>query len=152
MKRCLLFCLMVAALLTATACDFYPVIVTVYVTDKDGHDRLDPASEYFIGDNISAIYEGQVYPMQNRYADPATKAYLPYFFGLELRQDRLFGYYLSFGEFDGADDQDISVTFVWPDGTSDTVHTTHTRYTPLLTTNKWKVNGKKASPPITFVK
>ena len=146
------FCLLLTALLTVTACDFYPVMVSVHVTDEDGHDRLDPTSAYFIGENISAIYEGQVYPVQKMFADPETKAYMPRFFGLEWRKDRLYGYSLVFGEFDGADDQDITVTFVWPDGTSDTVHTTHTRFTPLLTTNKWKVNGKKATPPITFVK
>ena len=151
MKRLTLF-LTACALLTVTACDFAPVEVTVYVTDEAGHNRLDPASEYFIGDNISAVYEGQVYPVQRMFADPETKAYMPHFFGLGWRCDRQFGYYLCFGEFDGADDQDISVTFVWPDGTSDTVRTTHTRYTPLLITDKWKVNGKKASPPITFVK
>lgn len=151
MKSFRFFVLTVAALLALTSCDFYPVVVTVYVTDEAGHDRLDPKSEYFIGENISAVYEGRVYPVEINI--PETKTYMPYFFGLRLQQRWSENtYYLDFGEFDGADDQDITVTLVWPDGTSDTIHTTHTRFTPLAIVNTWHLNGKKVSPPITLVK
>ena len=152
MKTLRFFWMMLAGLLCFTACDYYPVVITVTVQDEAGHDRLDPDSDYFIGEDISAVYEGQVYPMQKMFADAATKAYLPRFFGLEWRQDRNYGYYLTFGEFDGAEDQDITVTFVWPDGTSDTVHTTHIMFTPLAIVNTWHLNGEKVSPPITFIK
>ena len=141
-------------LLGLSSCDFVPVSVNIYVTDAEGHDRLDPDSKYFIGENITAVYEGQVYPLQVMFARESqeTKAYLAQLFGLQWRKDHRLGYYLCFGEFDGADDQDVSVTFVWPDGTSDTVHTTHTRFTPLAVVNTWHLNGKKVSPPITLVK
>ncbi len=140
-------------LLGLSSCDFYPVSVNIYVADEAGHDRLDPYSSYFIGENITAVYEGQTYPLQIMFAyEGATKAYNAQLFGLQWRRDREFGYYLCFGEFDGATDQDVSVTFIWPDGTSDTVHTTHTRFTPLAIVNTWKLNGKKVKTPITLVK
>jgi hypothetical protein len=140
-------------LLGLSSCDFYPVSVNIYVADEAGHDRLDPYSSYFIGENITAVYEGQTYPLQIMFAyEGATKAYNAQLFGLQWRRDREFGYYLCFGEFDGAKDQDVSVTFIWPDGTSDTVHTTHTRFTPLAIVNTWKLNGKKVKTPITLVK
>ena len=151
MKSFRFFLLTVAALLALTSCDFYPVVVTVYVTDEAGHDRLDPGSEYFIGENIRAVYNGNVYPVEIMV--PPTKTYAAEFFGLRLRQNWSYNdYYLAFGEFDGADDQDITVTLVWPDGTSDTIHTTHTRFTPLAIVNTWHLNGEKVSPPITLVK
>ena len=125
MKALRFFLLTAVTLLALASCDFYPVVVTVSVTDEDGHDRLNPESEYFIGENISAVYEGEVYPMQKMFADAATKVYMPCFFGLEWRKD---------------------------DGTSDTVHTKHIMFTPLAIVNTWHLNGKKVSPPITLVK
>ena len=125
MKALRFFLLTAVTLLALASCDFYPVVVTVSVTDEDGHDRLNPESEYFIGENISAVYEGEVYPMQKMFADAATKAYMPCFFGLEWRKD---------------------------DGTSDTVHTKHIMFTPLAIVNTWHLNGKIVSPPITLVK
>lgn len=154
MKAFRFLLLTVVTLLGLASCDFYPVSVNVYVTDADGHDRLDPDSEYFIGENITAVYEGQTYPLQVMFARKGTetKTYSAQFFGLQWRKDRVFGHYLCFGEFDGAESQDVSVTFVWPDGTSDTVHTTHTFLTPLSIVNTWRLNGKKVSTPITLVK
>lgn len=154
MKAFRFFLLTAVILLGLSSCDFYPVMVSVYVADADGHDRLDPDSEYFIGENITAVYEGQTYPLQVMFAREAadTKVYNAQFFGLQWRKDHRLGYYLCFGEFDGSESQDVSVTFVWPDGTSDTVHTTHTCFTPLAIVNNWHLNGKKVSPPITLVK
>ena len=153
MKAPRFFLLTAVILLGLSSCDFYPVSVNIHVTDEAGHDRLDPYSDYFIGENITAVYDGQTYPLQIFFAyEGATKVYDAQLFGLQWRRDREFGYYLCFGEFDGAKDQDISVTFVWPDGTSDTVHTTHTCFTPLAIVNTWHLNGKKVSPPITLVK
>ena len=153
MKAFRFFLLTAVILLGLSSCDFYPVSVNIYVADEAGHDRLDPYSSYFIGENITAVYEGQTYPLQIMFAyEGATKAYNAQLFGLQWRRDREFGYYLCFGEFDGAKDQDVSVTFIWPDGTSDTVHTTHTRFTPLAIVNTWKLNGKKVKTPITLVK
>lgn len=151
MKRGLSFCLLLAALLTVTACDWNPVVISLHVEDAEGHNRLDPTSDYFIGENISAIYEGQVYPVEI-IGGPDTKTYMPRFFGLELRPDRMFGWYLTFGEFEGSESQDISVTLVWPDGTSDTIRCKHTVATPLAVTTHYKLNGKRTTPPITLVK
>jgi len=133
-------------LMLVASCDFAPFLVTVHVTDEAGHDRLNPDSEYFIGENITAVYEGQDYPVQKMI--PGTKTYLPRFFGLEWRMDRQYGYYLCFGEFDGAESQDVSVTFIWPDGTTDTIHATHARFIG----DTWRLNGKRVDAPITLVK
>ena len=146
--KSLRFCLLTAAALLALAsCDFMPVVVTVQVIDEDGHDRLDPNSEYFIGGNIEAVYDGKVYPVE--IIIPETKTYAVDFFGLRLRQSWGYDYYyLDFGEFDGADNQHVTVTFKWPDGTSDTIRTTHIRFLG----DTWRLNGKKADPPIILVK
>ena len=151
MKKLVSFLAVCALLMLVVSCDFAPVVVTVHVYDEAGHDRLDPNSAYFIGENIHAVYDGKVYPVE--IIVPETKAYSAYFFGLRLRQSWGYNdYFLEFGEFDGAENQDVSVTLVWPDGTSDTIHTTHIRFTPLAVVNTWKLNGKKVSPPITLVK
>lgn len=151
MKTLRLFWMMLAGLLCFTACDYYPVVITVTVQDEAGHDRLDPDSEYFIGEGISAVYEGQVYPVE--ILVPDTKTYAAQFYGLRLRQSWGYGYYyLEFGEFDGASSQNVTVKLVWPDGTSDTIQTRHVMITPLAVANTWKLNGERVTPPIILVK
>ena len=148
MKTLRFLLLTAAALLALVSCDFAPVMVSMHVTDEAGHDRLDPYSDYFIGENITAVYDGQTYPAQMTFLSPATKVYAPRFFGLEWRYDREYGYYLCFGEFDGATSQDITVTYNWPDGTSDTIHVTHVR----VFGDTWRLNGKRVYPPLSLVK
>ena len=43
MKRGKSFCFLLALLLTVTACDWSPVVITLHVEDAEGHNRLDPA-------------------------------------------------------------------------------------------------------------
>ena len=141
---------LLATALLLTACDFYPVVFDIHVETEDGYNRLDPESEYFIGENISAIYDGQVYPVEILMP---TKAYAPRFFGLQLRQEGMFGYWhLVFGEFDGAESGEQTVTLVWPDGTSDTIYHKRVVATPLAISDRWKLNGEKGSNPVVLVK
>lgn len=151
MKRGKSFCFLLALLLTVTACDWNPVVITLHVEDAEGHNRLDPTSAYFIGGDISAIYDQKFYPVEIL-GGPETKTYMPRFFGLQLRPDRNYGWYLVFGEFEGSEGQDISITLVWPDGTTDEIQCKHTVATPLAVSTRYKLNGKKVSPPITLVK
>ena len=150
--KVLRFFLLAAVLFPAlVSCDFYPVTITVRVQDEAGHDRLDPNSEYFIGADIKAVYEGMAYPVE--IVVPETKAYCAQFFGLRLCQNWGHGgFYLEFGEFDGSTSQDVTVELLWPDGTSDTIHTRHILFTPLAVANTWRLNGKKVDPPIILVK
>ena len=151
MNHSLSFCFLLALLMTVTACDWNPVVISLHVEDAEGHNRLDPTSEYFIGENISAIYDQMVYPVEI-IGGPETKAYMPRFFGLQLRPDILNGWYLTFGEFEGSESQDITITLVWPDGTADTIRCKHTVATALAVSNRYELNGKKTSPPIILVK
>ena len=152
MKTLRLSLLMLAAALMLTACDFYPVIIDIHVEDEAGHNLLDPKSEYFIGENVQAVYDGQAYPMDMSYLTE-TKVYSPHMFGLRLMQDRLLGYYhLQFGEFDGSESGDQTVTIVWPDGTSDTIYHKRVMFTPLAISDTWHLNGKHTSSPIVIVK
>lgn len=100
--------------------DMAPVNVMVYIQDANGNNLLSPSVPGNLqGKKIVAIYEGQEYEL-NWEATNQTRYYMPHFSGLTLRS----GYtqsgdyfvpdqnknHLSFGEFDGADNQDISIS------------------------------------------
>ena len=135
----------------ACSCDWYPVTIAINVETADGHSRLDPDSEYFIGENVTAVYEGKSFQME--IPGPGTKAYVPQFFGLKLFNHYPSGsWYLEFGEFEGSESQDITVKLVWPDGTSDTIRCKHTVFTPLAVSTRWTLNGERTTSPVTIVK
>lgn len=100
--------------------DMQPVNVMVHIQDASGNNLLSPSvTGNLEGKEIVAIYEGQEYEL-NWEATNQTRYYMPHFSGLTLRS----GYiqsgdsfvpdqsknYLSFGEFDGAAHQDISIS------------------------------------------
>ncbi|MBQ0024690.1 MAG: hypothetical protein KBT00_03060 [Bacteroidales bacterium] len=147
MKRSLI--LIILAVLLCAGCakevDWYPVTVSFYIVDSEGNDLLDPASESFIGDDISLSYKGNEYV----YSIP-TKTYLPVFYGLIIEKDNLVGKYCArFGELDGADNYDDDFIIRFPDGTSRTLH--YDRRVNCLTVSarqKWFLDGVRVDYPV----
>ncbi|MDE6410584.1 MAG: hypothetical protein K2K81_10150 [Muribaculaceae bacterium] len=100
--------------------DMAPVNVVVNIQDAAGNNLLSPSVPGNLqGKKIVAEYQGEEYEL-NWDASDRTRYYMPFFSGLTLQS----GYtlsgdhlvpdqnknYLSFGEFDGADNQDISIS------------------------------------------
>lgn len=100
--------------------DMAPVNVTIHIQDADGNNLLSPSvSGNLQGKKIIAEYKGEEYEL-NWDATDKTRYYLPFFSGLTLQS----GYtqsgdyweadqnknYLSFGGFDGEENQDISIS------------------------------------------
>src|SRR5574344_1164577 len=78
--------LMVAVLLisgcyTPPIQDWYPIILSVSVSDKSGNDLLDPENPQYIGDGAVLTYRGEEYQ-----SSISTKAYLPNFSGLRIEK------------------------------------------------------------------
>ena len=100
--------------------DMAPVNVMIHIRDNNGNNLLSPdVSGNLHGKKIVAEYHGKEYEL-NWDATNGTRYYMPFFSGLTLQT----GYtqsgdnlepdqnknYLSFGEFDGAENQDISIS------------------------------------------
>lgn len=104
--------------------DIYPVVVSVSVVDAQGNDLLDPQTpDAFDVSEINAIYKEKIYECNKDATGLRSKAYMPYFYGLQSYRNDYYGLYiLSFGEFNGAESYtNESVTIVWPDGSSDKI-------------------------------
>ena len=154
MKRLLHIILAAAVLLPAVhSCtgmgsdviyDIAPIVLRVYLVDSDGTDLLDPANAGNGIDmsGITAEFQGKTYVLSDKEQgarEVGTKAYMPYFSGLNLESDPYGRWMLSFGELDGEenfDNEDFTIN--WGDGTS-TVITIFNKF-------KWKTSG---SPSIT---
>ena len=154
MKRLLHIILAAAVLLPAVhSCtgmgsdviyDIAPIVLRVYLVDSDGTDLLDPANAGNGIDvsGITAEFQGKTYVLSDKeqgVREVGTKAYMPYFSGLNLESDPYGRWMLSFGELDGEenfDNEDFTIN--WGDGTS-TVITIFNKF-------KWKTSG---SPSIT---
>ena len=100
--------------------DMAPVNVMIHIQDSKGNNLLSPSvSGNLQGKKIVAEYQDEKYEL-NWNASKGTRFYMPFFSGLTLQA----GYtqsgdhfepdqnknYLSFGEFDGAENQDISIS------------------------------------------
>ncbi|MDE7414173.1 MAG: hypothetical protein K2N05_10380 [Muribaculaceae bacterium] len=100
--------------------DMAPVNVMVNIQDTNGNNLLSPSVPGNLqGKKIVAEYKGQEYEL-NWDASDETRYYMPFFSGLTLQS----GYtqsgdqleadpnknYLSFGEFDGGENQDITIS------------------------------------------
>ena len=100
--------------------DMAPVNVMIHIQDSKGNNLLSPSvSGNLQGKKIVAEYKGEEYEL-NWNASKGTRFYMPFFSGLTLQA----GYtqsgdhfepdqnknYLSFGEFDGAQNQDITIS------------------------------------------
>ena len=94
--------------------DIAPVEFSIFITDDQGHDLLDSATQNNLIKDITVVYEGETYPVENerdlyekRMSDAKTRAYLADFKGLILYKywsHKTFtsgDYVIRFGEFSG---------------------------------------------------
>ncbi|MDE5869985.1 MAG: hypothetical protein K2H18_07110 [Muribaculaceae bacterium] len=99
--------------------DMYPVNVMIHIQDADGNNLLSPNfNGNILGKKIVAIYQGKEYELEWD-NNNKTRYYAPSFTGLTLKQgysETEEGYepdpnkqYLNFGEFDGAENQNITL-------------------------------------------
>lgn len=100
--------------------DFSPVTVNIYLQDAEGNNLLSPTFPGNIrGRRIAALYEGKEYEV-NWNSAGETRFYMPNFTGLSIEMSYVLSgddyvlapetSHLTFGEFDGSQDQDISLT------------------------------------------
>lgn len=98
--------------------DFAPIVLQIQITDAAGHDMLDPLNNSNLLGRISVTYKGVTYGPMKEVEDvygSGSRAYAPFFYGLLLGQwyDQEWqrqGYYLEFGEFDGAKNGEEEMT------------------------------------------
>ena len=94
--------------------DITPIEFNIFITDSKGHDLLDSTQQNNLIHDITVSYEGKTYSVmterefnEKQYGGAQTRAYMPLFYGLILRQRWLAyhqtyeSYMLQFGEFDG---------------------------------------------------
>lgn len=102
-----------------TIWDIAPLEFQIFITDNDGHDLLDSTFQNNLLKDITISYEGKTYPvkterefLEERYGNSLTRAYMPTFYGLILRQYWLpyhqtyESFLLLFGEFNGEENVD----------------------------------------------
>ena len=125
--------------------DIAPVEFSIFITDGEGNDLLDSTLQNNLVKDITVSYQGEVYPVmtEREYHEKQynqTRAYMPHFYGLILRQywsHKTFtngNFELVFGEFNGEENIDKrEITLNLPDG----------RQAILSYKNsfKWKSNG-----------
>ncbi|MDE6418437.1 MAG: hypothetical protein K2K49_04435 [Duncaniella sp.] len=135
--------------------DFYPVTASINIKNIHGENLLLPtANGSLYGKKITVEYDGQEYELDWE-AERGSRYYLPHFTGLTLINGGQFSAdeewvpnpYLSFGEFDGEDDQNITFKF-WIEGydtvwTINVVHTVKWKGNKPKVTNKYFRNGKE---------
>lgn len=106
--------------------DFNPIDITIYVTDSEGNDLLNPDAENTIVNNgIKALYKGEEYVMhwEPEYP-PASRAIPVIWSGLQACKPYKEGgrYYLTFGNFDRmAYYENEEFVIDWGDGSWNTV-------------------------------
>ncbi len=124
--------------------DISPIVLQIYLSDKDGANLLDPEQE----DNpvqvrgISATFQGRTFSVSGADGgdiDTRGVTYYPEYTSLRLVTDFYGNYMLLFGAIDGQEELD-NEDFVlnWGDGTSDVI--------TIFNNFRWKSNG---SPSIT---
>ena len=123
----LLCCLLTTCLFTACSSeddeqndfriwDIYPIEFKIFITDSEGNDLLDSTYQYNIINEVSASYQGEVYPLKkypdSYYRKATTRVYVPHFEGLLLKRywnsmTYTYGNFeMVFGEFDGTENVD----------------------------------------------
>lgn len=107
--------------------DMNPVIYTIKIHDEQGVNLLDStvAGNWYRYD-FEVLYEDMTYVVDwdigMRWVEPVeSRLYMPYFYGLYTEpnygdEQRIkIPLFLEFGEFDGARDQDMKITFIVPE-------------------------------------
>lgn len=157
MKRLIGFIITLFAVSLFVACDsegggdviwdIAPVELSIFITDSEGNDLLDSTFQDNLVKDITVSYQDEIYPVmtereyyEKQYGNNQTRAYMPQFYGLILRQywsHKTFtngNFELVFGEFNGEENIDKrEITLNLPDG----------RQAILSYKNsfKWKSNG-----------
>lgn len=140
--------LLVLACTSLTGCivDWYPVVLSIKVCDKEGNDLLDPTSDRYIADRLTITYRGETYEII-----PPTKYYMPHFSGLTLSLENG-TYVLNFGEFAGEEDYDDDFILRWKDGREDVIHYKRRVNVSFISAwEEWTLNGKKCDNPVKIV-
>lgn len=127
--------------------DIAPVDFNLYIADSEGRDLLDSTCQDNLIKDITVTYQGQTYPVitereyyQKKYGDTLTRAYMPQFYGLILRQSwstktlNPDSFILVFGEFDGTENiEKREITLNLPGG--------HQTILSYMNRFRWKSNG-----------
>lgn len=75
--------------------DISPVVVNVQVADANGVDLLNPDNQNsFEASGIKAIYKEKEYECNKDVPEVKTKAYMPYFYGLQISKEFNNGTYI----------------------------------------------------------
>lgn len=133
-----------------TNVDWYPVELMVYVQDQNGTDLLDPDTTGCIAEGSGVAFMGSLY------TDPfETRSYRATLRGFSFRENQ-YGWYLYFGEIDGAKDYDEDIVITWGDGSVDTIHyacSDHQVSSSSITCSRsWTLNGLPTSNPVIITK
>lgn len=141
--------------------DWSPVNVIIQVTDGHGADLLDPENPNNMIDGTSITFQGKTYEASREdRLSAVTKEYLALIYGLRLKKfdesvnKNAKGYYLIFGEIDGAKDMDEDLVVTLPNGMTCTIHYHCSKHNEnkLSCKRSWKFNGTKHEGNIfTFV-
>lgn len=135
--------------------DMAPINVTLYVEDAEGNDLLNPKNENNILDRgIKAIYGGKTLGLNEKPAE--TKYYLPHFNGLTTREHEG-KTILEFGEFNGADSQEVEFVIDWGEDDTDKISFIHKydydhKKDRPITETKFFLNGKEVDKIFKIVK
>ena len=137
--------------------DIAPVEFGIFISDSEGNDLLDSTFQDNLIKDITVSYQGEIYPVMTEFeyyeklnANNQTRAYMPTFYGLILRQSwnsKTFSssdFMLVFGEFDGEEDIDRrEITLNLPNGCQ----------TRLAYKNnfKWKSNGNPKASTVFYL-
>lgn len=126
--------------------DWYPVELMIYVQDQNGTDLLNPATTGCIAEGTSVAFMGSLY------TEPfETRTYRATLHGFSFREDQ-YGWYLYFGEIDGAMDFDEDIVITWGDGSVDTIHyacSDHRVSSSSITCSRsWTLNGLPTNNPV----
>ena len=101
--------------------DMAPVNVTINVVDNEGRNMLDPAVDgNWSNADFKVVFKGETYSVFVPEDKPESRYYLPTFVGLYkyakyVPDETSVPVSLKFGEFDGEDDNDISIQFIVPE-------------------------------------
>ncbi len=127
--------------------DWYPIVFHFRAQNSNGDDLLDSTSANFAADGLSIEFKGRVETFKLQ--SSLSKAYMPYYDGIKLRQYEYEGrphfgeYYIELGEFDGADNFDDDFIVTWKDGSKDVVHFKRVHKGGLDVDDSWTYNGKE---------
>lgn len=154
--------------------DWTPVVMDISVRDRYGNDLLNPDYPYNIIEGSTITFQGSEYaadceqykkfissssPSEEENNDeqkPATKAILPIMNGFVLMNgemvgnESISGFFMRFGEIDGAADMDETLVVKWGDGTTDEIRYVCNKHKEGRnpTCNRYfYLNGTKVSSP-----